>query len=90
MRRSGGLQQHIWAHCGIILASSSTKTAEQEHSRKTFFLGEGRKFCPGPMPPSEPFRVLPRCQATPARWSHLERKTKGREQNTQHVGPHLS
>jgi hypothetical protein len=35
------------------------------------------------------FRVPPGCQATPARWSHLERKTKGREQKAEHLGPHL-
>ena len=33
-------------------------------------------------------RLLRGCQGTPARWNHLERKTKGREQKTHHLGPH--
>ena len=39
-------------------------------------------------PPPPGLRVLRRCQGTPARWNHLERKTKGREQKTHHFGPH--
>ena len=41
-----------------------------------------------PPPGDATFRVLPGCQATPARWNHLKRKTKGREQKTHHFGPH--
>ena len=38
--------------------------------------------------PPPGLRLLRRCQGTPARWNHLERKTKGREQKTHHFGPH--
>ena len=41
-----------------------------------------------PPPDNGTFQVLPGCQATPARWHHLERKSKGREQKTYHLGPH--
>ena len=38
--------------------------------------------------PTPGLRLLRGCQGTPARWNHLERKTKGREQKTHHFGPH--
>ena len=53
MRRPGGLQEDIWTHFGVILASRSTEKPEKERSRKTCFSGEGQYVCPGAMSPSK-------------------------------------
>jgi hypothetical protein len=65
----------VWNHFSKQVDEQTREVTFQKNTclgRRTKCLSRGY----------DTFRVPPRCQATPARWSHLERKTKGREQKT--------
>ena len=83
----------------FIFAPSLKKTSKGDHfgtlvesiCRLKSFMGRYRNSRTKTRDMSTPppgLQGLRRCQATPARWNHLERKTKGREQKTHHLGPH--